>query len=161
MSGDTAGAGEREAAVSANLEIPATVGMRRDRERLQARQYERLIASRLDYLEGSMLPVARWYAEDVPALVAAVREAEARAERAEKALRHFKECADTPLMRDVLAERDEAVARAERAERERDEALTDAVDWKAAADAYLSDIGELARASADVVRTASWGGTDR
>ena len=53
----------------------------------------------------------------VLSLVAAVREAEAERDRAERALRHFKECADTPLMRDVLAERDAAVARAERAER--------------------------------------------
>ena len=43
---------------------------------------------------------------DMSAWDAAVEEANGRAEYAEAMLQHFKDCADTPLMRDVLAERD-------------------------------------------------------
>lgn len=49
-------------------------------------------------------------------------ELERELDEARAALQHFVECADTPLMRDVLAERDAAV-------RQRDALLREALDW--------------------------------
>lgn len=107
---DTAGTGEREAAVLREHERFMWGDATTEEKRESSREFDAALA----------------------ALVAAVREAEARAERAEAEAESRRKGDEewAAACRRIERERDEAVARAERAERKRDEARADAESWK-------------------------------